>query len=93
MGALSELIGTGLPATSRLIDRMVDNGLLCRRQDPLDGRITNVDVTDKAQDLHHLANFHKSINNTLFKGFSADERKQAFDLLKRMEMNARDALE
>lgn len=93
VGTLSELIGTGLPATSRLIDRMVDNGLLCRRQDSVDGRITKVGVTDKAQDLQHLADFHKTINKTLFKGFSADERKQAFDLLQRMERNARDALE
>jgi len=93
VGALSELIGTGVPATSRLIDRMADRGLINRRRDDGDGRIAIVSVTDKGRALDHLASFYKTINARLFADFSADERELAFDLLRRMEVNAKKALE
>jgi len=93
VGALSALIGTGFPATSRIIDRMVDRGLISRRQDDSDGRITIVGVTDKAHELDHLASFHETINKTLFTDFSPEERELSFELLRRMELNAKKALE
>lgn len=93
VGALSKLIGSGFPATSRIIDRMVSRGLIARRQDETDGRIAIVSATDKARELKHLANFYETINKVLFAGFSAKERKQSFDLLHRMETNAKRALE
>lgn len=93
VGALSELVGTGFPATSRIIDRMADRGLISRRRDDADGRITMVSATEKARELSHLASFHETINAALFAGFSAEEREQSFDLLRRMEVNANKALE
>ncbi|MGC1439813.1 MAG: MarR family transcriptional regulator [Burkholderiaceae bacterium] len=93
VGALAEMVGTGLPATSRIIDRMADRGLIIRRRDDTDGRITLVAATDKARELEHLANFYETINTNLFAGFSAREREQTFDLLRRMELNARKAIE
>ena len=92
VGALSELIGTGLPATSRIVDRMAERGLVQRRHDATDKRVTIVGVTPLGQELDHLAGFYETINSAMFKGFSTQEKKQAFDLLQRMEMNARDAL-
>lgn len=93
VGALSKLIGSGLPATSRIIDRMADRGLITRRQDDSDGRSMIVGVTEKALELDHLANFYETINSVLFNDFSAEEREQSFDLLRRMELNATNALE
>lgn len=93
VGALSELVGTGLPATSRIIDRMADHGLISRRRDDSDGRITRVSATEKARELEHLVSFYETINTALFTDFSTEERDQSFDLLRRMEVNAKKALE
>ena len=93
VGSLSELVGTGFPAMSRLIERMADRGLVSRRRDEVDGRSTIVSVTEKARALEHLANFHETINTALFIGFSKEEREQSFALLRRMESNAARALE
>ena len=92
VGALSELVGTGFPATSRLIERMADRGLVSRRRDLADGRSTIVTVAEKAHALEHLANFYETINKILFSDFSAEERELSFKLLRRMEINAREAM-
>lgn len=92
VGALSSLIGTGLPATSRIIDRMVERDLLERRRDADDGRIMLVKTTQKGQDLDHLATLYEEINSILLEGFDEKERKTVFDLLIRLEQNASKAL-
>ena len=93
VGTLSELVGTGFPATSRLIERMEDRDLVSRRRDDADGRSTIVSATEKANALSHLANFHETINTALFTDFSKEERELTFALLRRMESNAKKALE
>ncbi|MEM8851808.1 MAG: MarR family transcriptional regulator [Pseudomonadota bacterium] len=92
VGALAELVGTGVPATSRIIDRMVDRGLVTRRRHEQDGRVIVVGVTEKGQGLSHLSDFHERINAALFKGFSSEEREAAFDVLRRMQANAEKAI-
>lgn len=92
VGKLAELVGTGLPAASRIIDRMADRDLVARRKHDRDGRIMVVALTDKGKKLDHLSNFHNEINAVLFDGFSDDECQLAFDLLDRMKMNAENAL-
>ena len=90
--ALAELVGTGVPATSRLVDRMEDRGLVARQRHVTDGRAMVVTVTGKGRKLDHLSDFHERINAALFAGFSAEERDRAFDLLRRMQRNAEDAM-
>jgi DNA-binding MarR family transcriptional regulator len=92
VGALSTLIGNGLPATSRIIDRMIERDLLERRKDVNDGRVMLVKTTRKGQDLDHLATFYEEINSILLEGFDEKERETAFDLLIRLEQNASKAL-
>lgn len=92
VGALSELIGTGLPATSRIIERMVKLGLINKWQDESDGRVTIVSLTPKANELKHLNNFYQTINSALFADFTPEERKLSFELLRRMELNAKKAI-
>lgn len=92
VGTLATLAGTGLPATSRLIDRMADRGLVARRRATSDARVTVVEATQAGQALDHLAAFYQEINDTLCADFSEAERAQAFDLLTRMEANATAAL-
>lgn len=93
VGALAELIGTGLPATSRIIDRMAERGLVERRRDVTDRRSIVVTVTERGLELEHLANFHHRINAMLLDGFDEQERGLIFDLLLRIQRNAERALE
>lgn len=93
VGALSELIGNRLPATSRLIDRMAERGLIERRKDNSDGRIMRIKASEKGQRLDHLADFYQEINTILLAGFDKQEREIVFDLLIRLEKNALRALE
>lgn len=93
VGALSDLVGTGLPATSRIVDRMVDRGLVLRRKHETDGRIMVVQLADKGHELRHLSDLHERVNAALFKGFTTEDRERTFDLLRRMQENAEKALE
>lgn len=93
VSALADLVGNGLPATSRIVDRMVDRGLVARRKHNTDGRAIVVTPTDKGEELRHLSGFHQQINATLFRGFSQEEQSLAFSLLARMQANAETALE
>ncbi|MEL6595866.1 MAG: winged helix DNA-binding protein [Pseudomonadota bacterium] len=93
VGTLADLVGTGLPAALRLMDRMVERGLVTRQKTKEDGRVMIVQVTDKGAALDHLSGFHLQINEALFAGFSDEERAQAFDLLHRMQADAEGALE
>lgn len=92
LGELSDLIGTGLPATSRLIDRMTERGLVTRSRDAKDKRIARIVVTEAGQALDHLADFAERVNAQLLKGFSDAEREKIYDLLSRIEGNARKVL-
>ena len=92
VGVLSDSVGTGLPATSRIIDRMVDRGLVSRKRHRTDGRVMIVALTGKGLELQHLADFHERINEIVLGGFTPDEAALAFDLLKRLQQNAQNAL-
>jgi len=93
VSALADMVGTGLPATSRIVDRMVDRGLVARRKHKIDGRAIIVTLTDKGEGLRHLSDFHQRINAKLFADFSPEEQELAFSLLARMQENAEIALE
>jgi DNA-binding MarR family transcriptional regulator len=92
VGALSERIGNGLSATSRIIDRMVERDLIDRRRDDSDGRMMHIKPTKRGEELNHLIDFYEEINSVLLHGFTKQEREAVFDLLFRMEQNASKAL-
>ncbi len=93
VSVLADLVGNGLPATSRIVDRMMERGLVGRRKHKTDGRAIVVTLTDKGEELRHLSGFHEQINAALFLGFSQKEQSLAFSMLRRMQENAKDALE
>jgi DNA-binding MarR family transcriptional regulator len=93
VSALANLVGNGLPATSRIVDRMAERGLVARRKHRTDGRAIVVTLTDKGGELRHLSDFHRRINDTLFEGFLPEEQDLAFFLIARMQENAEAALE
>lgn len=90
---ISNMMRSGVPATSRIVARMQERGLLYRKPSGDDGRVSVVDVTKAGQALDHLSDFHEQINDALFDGFSASEKSLAFDMLERLRSNAETALE
>lgn len=93
VGMLADLVGTGLPATSRLVDRMIARDLVARRRHASDRRVIVIKPTKKGSALNHLSDLHEKINTCLFVGFSREEQKLAFDLLTRMQRNAEAGLQ
>lgn len=93
VSALADQVGNGLPATSRIVDRMADRGLVARQKHKTDGRAIVVTLTEKGNELRHLSDFHRRINTKLFEGFSPEEQDLAFSLLSRMQANAKTGLE
>ncbi|WP_306260638.1 MarR family winged helix-turn-helix transcriptional regulator [Pararhizobium sp. IMCC21322] len=89
LGDLAAYSGNNAPATSRIVDRMVDKGFLLRTPDAHDRRTVRIDATSAAKDLSHLANFYEDINAVLLDGFSKTETDMLFSLLERAEQNAK----
>ena len=85
---LSTFSGNLLPATSRIVARMEDAGLVERRPDAQDRRAVRVYLTDKGKALSHLGEFYLQANARLLDGFSETEVETLFDLLSRIQANA-----
>jgi DNA-binding MarR family transcriptional regulator len=89
VGAIADYSGNNLPATSRILGRMIEKGLLRREEDEMDGRAVRVALCPAGEDLRGLAQFHEQVNAALMAGFSEQETAQLFALLARVEQNAR----
>ncbi len=85
---LAAYTGNAGPATSRILDRMEQKGLLGRRQDPKDRRSARVFLLPGGEALRHLQSFYQDINDTLLTGLSAQEAEQLFTLLDKVTQNA-----
>lgn len=86
---IAEYTGNAGPATSRILDRMVERGLVGRQPDPSDRRATRIVLAPKGAALRHLQDFHAEINALLQTGLDADEAGTLVRLLARVEANAR----
>lgn len=51
VGQLAREIGVGLPTASGIIDRLYDQGMVTRTEDPKDRRITRVEATERGREL------------------------------------------
>jgi DNA-binding MarR family transcriptional regulator len=86
---IAEYTGNAGPATSRILDRMVERGLVGRQADPRDRRATRIVLAPKGAALRHLRGFHEEINALLQTGLGADEAETLSRLLAHVEANAR----
>jgi DNA-binding MarR family transcriptional regulator len=53
MGELHRHVLLSQPALSRMVDRLVERGLVARRPDPTDGRGVRLSLTDAGRDIQH----------------------------------------
>jgi MFS family permease/predicted transcriptional regulator len=74
---------------ARAIQHLERNGYVERRQSVNDGRVKMVFVTDKARELEPvLFSFLEEWTDTLFQGFSTEERERTLRLLHRIVITA-----
>lgn len=91
MSELAGYTGNALPATSRIVDRMIREGLVTRNADPEDRRAVRIRLTAKGRALEPLAGFWAEVNDRLLAGFDETEIRTLFALLERVLENARAA--
>ena len=92
MKQIAELTGNAPPAASRIVERMVKNGLLVRQQDENDRRAVVVNVTAEGESLRDLHNVYDQVNAVLLRDLSANEAALLFDLLERVQATGREWL-
>ena len=88
---LAAYTGNDLPATSRIVDRMLQKGLVDRATNHKDRRAVRVTLGAPGEALRPLSGFYSTINGHLLQGFSKKEADQLFEMLERVEANARAA--
>jgi MarR family transcriptional regulator, organic hydroperoxide resistance regulator len=81
------------PATVTVtLTRMEKNGLVERRADETDHRITRIFMTEEGQRMHRiLEEMHAEMEEETFEGFAPDEREQLAGYFVRMRDNLRRA--
>ena len=77
-----------VPAASRLVDRMVDQGFLERKARKGDRRVVEVWLTSKTRSMRELMELYRDVNARILEGFSETEAKRAAAYLERITANA-----
>jgi MarR family transcriptional regulator for hemolysin len=89
---LADLLEIQPITLARLLDRMAEAGLIERRPDPKDRRAFCLYLTPKAKPVvDEMLVLGAETLEALTSGFSASEREQCMDLLKRMKRNLTEA--
>lgn len=86
---ISKLTGNAAPAASRIVDRMVNNGLLLRHEAKGDRRGVRIELSEKAESLRHLQTIYQEVNDVLLSDLSDAEAESLFALLTRVEGSGR----
>jgi DNA-binding MarR family transcriptional regulator len=90
MGDLSRLLGVTPRNVTSLVDAVEHEGLIARRPDPTDRRAIQLGLSEKGatmMDEIHAA--HQSIAERMFAPLDAAERRQFYELLRRLSGAAR----
>ncbi|MCB1313899.1 MAG: MarR family transcriptional regulator [Sedimentitalea sp.] len=88
VGEIAEYSGNNIPATSRILDRMVEKDLVQREVDDRDRRAVRVCLAEAGRVLRPLETFHERVNDTLLEGFTQREAELLYALLARVEDRA-----
>ncbi|WP_420408919.1 MarR family winged helix-turn-helix transcriptional regulator [Hoeflea sp.] len=86
---IADYSGNNAPAASRIVDRMEEAGLVQRVPSENDKRVVLVCLTDHGRSYEYLSDFHEQVNRRLLKGLSEEEADRLFELLARVDANAR----
>ena len=76
---------------SKVVNLMVEKGMVERQSVPWDARLKKLVLTDKGREINELMLEDFSVvEETLSKGFSEQELEQFFDYIHRMQQNMKD---
>ena len=85
---LADLLEVEPITLSRMIDRLADGGMVCRKPDPNDRRAWNLYLTDKADSLiRQLQVEANHVEDRALAGLSPDERQVLAGLVERVRAN------
>jgi DNA-binding MarR family transcriptional regulator len=85
---LADLLEVEPITLSRMIDRLADGGMVCRKPDPNDRRAWNLYLTDKADGLiRDLQSETARVEERALAGLSDTEREQLGGLVERVRAN------
>lgn len=85
---LADLLEVEPITLSRMIDRLADGGMVCRKPDPNDRRAWNLYLTDKADGLIRQLQIEANhVEDGALAGLSADERQVLAGLVERVRAN------
>lgn len=85
---LADLLEVEPITLSRMIDRLADSGMVCRKPDPNDRRAWNLYLTDKTDGLiRHLEVEAKRVEERALGGLSIEERALLAGLVERVRAN------
>jgi DNA-binding MarR family transcriptional regulator len=88
LNVLADYMRATASATSRLLGRMEERGLIERRTVKDNRRIIQIWLTKRGKELDHLKDLHKKVNARVLDGLSAAERKLLANGLERIASNA-----
>lgn len=86
---IAELTGNAPPAVSRIVDRMVQNGLLVRQTDLQDRRAVVVGLSDQGEKLRDLQTVYEEVNRILLADLSDKDAALLFELLERVQISGK----
>lgn len=85
---LADLLEVEPITLSRMIDRLAESGMVCRKPDPNDRRAWNLYLTDKAQPLMaQLQREADAVQDIALAGLDESERAVLGNLVERMRVN------
>lgn len=85
---LADLLEVEPITLSRMIDRLAESGMVCRKPDPNDRRAWNLYLTDKAEPLMaQLQSEADKVQELALAGLDAHERAVLGNLVERMRVN------
>lgn len=93
VSALADYTRSSVSATSRLLGRMEERGLVIRKAVDGNRRALRVCLTDKAKKINKLRDFHKKVNDLVLADLSAAEREALLSCLERISLSASRAVD
>lgn len=70
---IADYSGNAIPATSRILDRMLLKGLVRRTPDAEDRRAVRISLGARGAELRHLSQFHATVNARLLAEVSPED--------------------
>lgn len=85
---LTESMGCEASTVTNMINTMEKKGILYRKKDPADGRVSRVYLTEKGMALRGpIEEMYRKQQDKLLKGLTTENRSLLNDLLQQMEKN------